>query len=92
VGAKDTERSAVINNLIDISITHQNVATMAFVMVVDLSKPAGQFDLLVAWLDALRKRVDEVQREMKMTPNMGSAVDLMRAKSANLVTDKHPDK
>ncbi|PRP80543.1 cytoplasmic dynein 2 light intermediate chain 1-like [Planoprotostelium fungivorum] len=75
--------------LFDVAMTVNVIASSLVVIVVDLSKPAGLIDNLVAWLDTVRKTVDECSRQLRI--RFEAKYDKMVKKSTGVFGD-HADR
>lgn len=77
--------------MLEVTITKHFIESMCIVIVVDLSKPAGLLDLLVHWLDAIRKRVDDVLKELKANEDI-IILEKIKNRAALALPENHPDK
>jgi dynein light intermediate chain 2 len=91
LAATDSMPQQQLASMLEITMGTQFIGNLAVVILVDLSKPARIFDQIITWLDAIRKRVEDILKELKLSEE-DSRLETLRAKATQFLQDGHTDK
>mmetsp|Transcript_23488 Transcript_23488/g.36745 ORF Transcript_23488/g.36745 Transcript_23488/m.36745 type:complete len:348 (-) Transcript_23488:169-1212(-) len=78
-------------NLLDVALNESAVKTAVVVIAADLSKPEEVFPMVSFWLDKLRARLHEIEKNLKAKPASAKVMDQLRERAAKRFGEKHPD-